>query len=109
MAALTVTFQPNGTAVPNKVFVDFGLLCAYIQANGMPTDRWTIQLDGSFNLETAYITSGTYVLPAFVTFIGLVSPQITPDNNGYPTLSGDDVVFVQALPHVPLAEISFFN
>ena len=86
---LTVTFQPGGMP-QNCVFTDFALLCNYISSVGNATDRWTIQVDGSFTAGSPSIATGTYTLPSSVQFIGLASSG-SPGN--YPTLSGDSVFF----------------
>lgn len=46
-AGLIVTFQPGGPSTTAPVFNDFGQLTDYIALAGTPTDRWTIQIDGS--------------------------------------------------------------
>lgn len=82
------------------MFPLFSLLCAYIAANGAPTDRWTIQIDGSFTAGSPAIATGVYALPASVSFVGLPNPAY-----GYPTLAGEsDVVFTP-----PPTEMSFTN
>src|SRR5271169_4763849 len=97
--ANVVTFQPGGVG-GGTVFPVFGVLCAYIAAVGKSTDRWTIQIDGSFMAGSPAIASGIYALPASVSFVGLPNPAY-----GYPTLSGEsDVVF-----YPPPTELSFTN
>jgi hypothetical protein len=97
-----VTFQPGGvTDVCAGVFADFGQLCNYIATIGNETDRWTIQIDGSFTGGSPSINTGTYSIPQSVKFIGLANAA-NPGN--YPTLSGDSVVFSP-----PPVELYFTN
>lgn len=95
-----VTFSPGGVA-SGTTFTDFGLMATYMQANGTPVDRWTIQVDAQFNGATATIQNGTYALPQFVTFVGVPSPLV---DGTLPTLSGGSVFFVP-----PPLEMIFIN
>src|SRR5437870_2964552 len=70
-----VTFQPGGTT-SGTTFSDFGDLCSYIasvSSTEASSDRWTIQIDGSFTGGSPSIATGTYSLPSSVEFIGLAS------------------------------------
>lgn len=103
--SLLVTYQPGGVA-SGTTFTDFSLLTAYVASQSTPTDKWTIQIDGSFSAGNAVIPAGTYALPSFVTFVGL-------PNSGdgfYPTLFLlPDVVFSPAPTELWIINLLGFN
>ena len=83
------------------MFTNFADLCSYIATVGNSTDKWVIQIDGSFTAGSPSIDSGTYTLPSSVSFVGLAD-LANPGN--YPTLSGDSVFF-----NPPPLELYFTN
>jgi hypothetical protein len=103
----SVLYQPNGPQNVYWVYNNFATLTAFI-ATQTTIPNWTILIDGSFSSGIVSIPAGTYPMPPMVNFEAVAESS---DPNGYPTLSGTNVVFtgVNAIKFTNIPSVQFNN